>query len=66
VLIFGLILKRFLNFRQASGNSSRKKFVEGAFFFLYRSFYELLFRRLFIFLANNFFIKHKTKTKNFY
>jgi hypothetical protein len=59
-------LKRFLNFRQASGKFVSKNNALSNIFFLYRSFYELLFRRLFIFLISFLFRKQKQKQKNFY
>jgi hypothetical protein len=65
VLIFGLILKRFLNFRQASGEFVSKNNALGGHFFLYRVFCGLLFKRLFIFLFSFLFRKQKNKQKNF-
>jgi hypothetical protein len=62
VLIFELFLKRFLNFRQASGNSSSKKFAGRTFFFCTEVFISL-FLESFLFFSLVFYLENKNKNK---
>jgi hypothetical protein len=63
VLIFGLFLKRFQNFRQASGFFVSQIYATATAKKLLRMFIMFLFSFLFVYLANFFIYKIKNKNK---
>jgi F0F1-type ATP synthase membrane subunit a len=66
VLIFEVILKRFLNFRQASGKFVLQIYAEISRGKASELFFMCLFLFVFLSLANNLFIRQKNKQKNSY